>query len=86
MLKKEIEKNVREILGEYATLTKDISEIEESDYLEDYGMNSAGILRLIVAIEKKYNIVFTDESFDLRYFSTIEKIVEHVSSLINEKE
>ncbi|UJF31870.1 acyl carrier protein [Paenibacillus hexagrammi] len=46
--------------------------------IEEYGIDSMKIIRLIVLIESRFNIAFADEELVLDNFSTLQSIADKV--------
>lgn len=66
------------ITNEVIDLAYDVAEVEvlEDDNLKEYGMDSIALVSLIVEIEMKYNIIFTDDDLNPNNLTTIKNIVD----------
>jgi acyl carrier protein len=66
-------KITKEVIG----LAYDVAEVEvlEDDNLKEYGMDSIALVSLIVEIEMKYNITFSDDDLNPDNLITINNIV-----------
>ena len=67
-------KITKEVIG----LAYDVAEVEvlEDDNLKEYGMDSIALVSLIVEIEMKYNITFSDDDLNHDNLITINNIVD----------
>ncbi len=52
--------------------------IEDEEPLENYGINSVAILKILVNIEKVFPISIDDDDFDERNFVTLNAMIEFV--------
>ena len=66
------------ITKEVIDLAYDVAEVEvsEDDNLKEYGMDSIALVSLIVEIEMKYNITFTDDDLNPNNLTTVKNIVD----------
>lgn len=66
------------ITKEVIDLAYDVAEAQvlEDDNLKEYGMDSIALVSLIVEIEMKYNIIFTDDDLNPDNLITINNIVD----------
>ena len=67
-------KITKEVIG----LAYYVAEVEvlEDDNLKEYGMDSIALVSLIVEIEMKYNITFSDDDLNPDNLITINNIVD----------
>ncbi len=56
-------------------LLKDITNIDQDDELIEYGLDSLNLVKVILAIEERYNIEFSEEELEFENFSTLKKII-----------
>ncbi|ETT65429.1 hypothetical protein C173_20416 [Paenibacillus sp. FSL R7-277] len=56
-----------------------VDSIQVNDSLADYGLNSAGLLRLILAVEEQFGFQFKDEDFDSENFETLESLITYIA-------
>jgi len=61
---------------------KDISQYLEVNYFEAGFIDSLGIFELILAIERNYNIRFSEKHFQDRRFATISGLAAIISELV----
>ena len=52
-----------------------------TDLVEDLGMDSMTFVSVIIEIESKFNIIFSDDMLQIENFKTIEKIVALVQDI-----
>ncbi len=52
--------------------------IRLEDNLSSLNINSISFIRLVVEIEKEFNIEFQDDIIDVRNFSTLKSLVEFI--------
>lgn len=66
------------ITKEVIDLAYDVAEVEvsEDDNLKEYGIDSITLVSLIVEIEMKYNITFSDDDLNPNNLLTIKNIVD----------
>ena len=66
------------ITKEVIDLAYDVAEVEvsEDDNLKEYGMDSIALVSLIVEIENKYNIEFSESDLNPNKLMTIKNIVD----------
>jgi len=77
------ENDVRKILSEFKTnILVDIINLD--DNLELIGINSLLFVSLIVKIEEKFNISFTDENLLLNRTGTIRALCSQIYNLLEE--
>ncbi|MBQ2717176.1 MAG: acyl carrier protein [Clostridia bacterium] len=55
---------------------------EESSLTTDLGLNSVGILYVVIAIEEFFNIRFDDVGFN--DFSTVKSVIDYIEKKVNE--
>ncbi|WP_193774752.1 acyl carrier protein [Vallitalea guaymasensis] len=82
---KTIEQRFKDVL--ISTLEEDsaiIDNIKLEDSLVDYDMNSISFIKIVVALEKEFDIEFDDEQLNAEQFATFEDIVNNIASKINE--
>ncbi len=56
-------------------LLKDITNIDQDDELIEYGLDSLNLVKVILAIEERYNIEFSEEELEFENFSTLKRII-----------
>ncbi len=80
MDKDQVIKNLEEIILE------ELPEIGNVDFnasiVSQYGINSVSIIRIIVAVEKKFDVEFNDYELDLNAYDTFSDLVATVSEKI----
>ncbi|GAE86719.1 acyl carrier protein [Acetivibrio straminisolvens] len=54
------------------------SSIKLEDTLSSLNINSISFIRLVVELEKEFNIEFQDEIMDVSNFKTIKSLVEYI--------
>ena len=66
------------ITNEVIDLAYEVAEVEVSvdDSLKEYGMDSIALVSLIVEIEMKYNIIFSDDDLNPNNLTTVKNIVD----------
>ncbi len=81
MEKEQIEKELKELIGEVLPEIEDVSldvQIEQ-----EYGVNSISIIKLIVAAENKFGVEFTDYELALDNYSTFRNLADLLSNKID---
>ena len=69
----QIEEKVRNIIIT-GNMVNRANEIGPEDLLATFGVNSNMFIKLIVGLEKEFNIEFEDEQLDINKFRTIKNI------------
>ncbi len=77
-----VTESVRAIISE-STAVSDVPTIGEHDRLRDSGLDSMGIVSMIVAIEETYQVVFPDEMLSWDALGTIASISAIIAQLIS---
>lgn len=83
--------NKDEARAELKTLIEEVlPEIDEVDFskkiVSEYGVNSVSIIRLIVSIENKFDVSFTDYELDLDGYDTFEDLLHITAKKIEQNE
>ena len=81
MEKEQIEKELKELIGEVLPEIEDVSldvQIEQ-----EYGVNLISIIKLIVAAENKFGVEFTDYELALDNYSTFRNLADLLSNKID---
>lgn len=74
----EIENKVMDILHELLPESDNGNNIDKDEFLDEYGMSSSIILKLIIRIENEFDFRVSDDDFDEKNFETVESIVMFV--------
>ena len=80
-----INERLQKILKEYLYPELNLEELNEDDFLANYGLDSTGILKLIVKIEEEFGFEVRDEDFDNENFQTISCLKIFIKSKIEEE-
>jgi len=67
---------LRENVGECSELDN----IKPDDELSVLGINSVTFIKLVIAAEMEFGITWKDEDLNYQNFSTVNKIMEYISS------
>ena len=83
MKRTEIEDKLREILVFSLPTKKDVINncTENSNLRTDIGLNSVGLLYIVIAIEEIFNVSFENMSFDS--FKTVKDVVDYIEKASN---
>ena len=82
MEKEQVAKELAELISE---VMPELGEIDlKKDIVNEYGINSVSIIRLIVAVESRFNISFTDYELDLATYRTFEQLADVVAKKLDE--
>ena len=71
------------ILGQIEGL--DGTEISADSQLKDFNVNSISFIKIVVALEAKFDIQFEDDDLDASKFETVEDIVKYVEQEMNKQ-
>ncbi|MCR5149173.1 MAG: acyl carrier protein [Eubacterium sp.] len=83
MEKEQIEQKLADLVKEV------MPEVDEDikfnvDIEQEYGVNSVSIIKLIVAIERKFNVEFTDYELALDNYSTFGNLAELIGKKLED--
>ena len=82
MEKEQVAKELAELISE---VMPELGEIDfKKDIVNEYGINSVSIIRLIVAVESRFSISFTDYELDLASYRTFEQLADVVAKKLDE--
>lgn len=74
-IRKKLKLILQDVIEEFAI---DLSKIEDSSILSDFGMNSIYFVLFVIQIEEGFEIEFEDEYLDMDHFSTFDDIVNYI--------
>ena len=77
----ELAERVRAVLRSLAVLQADPSTLAEGDDLYDAGLRSLGAVRLLVALEREFDVELPDSALHGGAFATIGRICETIGAL-----
>ena len=82
----EIAEKLKEIIIFSLPTKKEIIEncTEESNLRTDIGLNSVGMLYIVIAIEEIFKVSFGDSSFDS--FRTVKDVIDYIEKATSEDE
>lgn len=62
---------------------KTVSKIQEHENLSNYGLTSLNGIQLLVLLEEKYNIEFSDDDLNIENYQTVCKVLKLVNNYLN---
>ncbi|MBS5934200.1 MAG: hypothetical protein KIC94_15180 [Clostridiales bacterium] len=71
---KTIKEKIRDILDHMDILSIPINDLENDDYLLNYGLRSINIVLFIKSLEQKFGFEFSDDDMILNNFKSINEI------------
>lgn len=71
---KTIKAKIRDILDQMNILSIPINDLENDDYLLNYGLRSINIVLFIKSLEQKFGFEFSDDDMILNNFKSINEI------------
>lgn len=77
-MRNEIESRLLKILRENIELEDYDGELAEDEDLLFWGINSITFIKIIVAVEKEFDIEFDEEDLDYNLFRQLDKLVNYV--------
>ncbi len=78
MVEEEIEIRIRKILSNILEGGED--NIGLNDDIRDLGLNSTGILKLIINLEEEFDFEIRDDDFDFENFQTLKKLIVYIQN------
>ena len=83
MEKEQGKKELAELISE---VMPELGEIDlKKDIVNEYGINSVSIIRLIVSVENRFEVSFTDYELDLGSYRTFEQLADVVAKKLDEE-
>jgi acyl carrier protein len=81
-----VDRQIRGILVERLFLKVDPGSIQaDAPLMETYGIDSVGLLEVVVGLEEVFGITFEeDEEFDVSQFQTVRAIADYVRGKLGE--
>ena len=76
------ENEIRQIMSRHLALSKPIETIDLDANLQDIGFNSISFIKLIVAIEARWNVEFPDDKLLVNESGTLRQLCEMVRSMV----
>ncbi|MRN57064.1 acyl carrier protein [Paenibacillus monticola] len=73
---------LKDILKRELELGEQIDQLQLEDSLSTIGLNSMSFIKLIVAIEKKFDFEFEDEDLNYQVFKTLQDVVNYIEKRI----
>ncbi len=84
MEKEALEKEFISLVGE---VMPELGEVDLSkNFITEYGVNSISIIRLIVAVEEKFEVSFTDYELSLDGYQSFSDVVTLIEKKLDDKE
>jgi acyl carrier protein len=84
-MQNDIEKRIRLIIGNYADISVPIDKIGPDDNLIDIGLNSLSYIKLIVLLEKEFDIEFNEYELNIDNYKSINAVVKTVEGYLQKK-
>ena len=84
MEKETVEKELISLIGEVMPELTDVD--LKKDFVSEYGVNSISIIRLIVAVEEKFKISFTDYELALEGYQCFGDVAALIAKKLDDKE
>jgi acyl carrier protein len=75
---------IREIVAAHARLRVDVSTLDDESDLYEAGLTSLSTVNLMLALEERFDVEFTDKMLKRRTFQTIRSLDEAISELAGE--
>lgn len=82
--------NCLDILAELENMLKPWVSVEQNiniklttNFINEYGIDSVGIMQMILAAEKKYNITINDSEIELELFTRAERLADLIRTKLN---
>ncbi len=84
MEKETVEKELISLIGEVMPELTDVD--LKKDFVSEYGVNPISIIRLIVAVEEKFEISFTDYELALEGYQCFGDVAALIAKKLDDKE
>lgn len=75
-----IESKIKRIIAGIDEITVTEEEISINESLISYGFNSIIIIKVLIAIEKEFDIVLDDDHYELDNFHDLKSLIEFVEN------
>ncbi|MHC4214876.1 MAG: acyl carrier protein [Planctomycetota bacterium] len=83
--RKEITERIVNILEPWVSDIETLGQLDDqTDFIAELGMDSVGILELILQIEKVFGIIISNDELDSRLFGRIGNFIEMIDSKLHE--
>ena len=76
---------VRQVVSDAELLARPVSGLGDTDDLFDAGLTSYGSVRLMLALEERFDVEFPDAMLTRKTFATFAAMAEAVAVLVSEK-
>ena len=76
--------SIREIVAAHARLRVDVSTLEDDADLYEAGLTSLSTVNLMLALEERFDVEFTDKMLKRRTFQSISSLAEAIAELKGE--
>jgi acyl carrier protein len=86
MMANEIELRLRELLREGVEVNKPVEEIGFDEDLTSLGLNSISFIKLVVAVEDKFGVQFSDDDLDYNILANISSIASYIRKMLDSKD
>jgi acyl carrier protein len=83
-LSNNIEALLREIVKEYVDKDIPVENLDAGIEIEKFGIDSFNYVRIVAAVETKFNIEFGDEELLNGAFKTLGEMVEYIGKMVTE--
>jgi acyl carrier protein len=76
-----MESDIRDVLEETGRLSKPLSEIGNNDDLYDAGLSSLATVNVMLGLEEKFDVEFTDDLLARETFQSIDRLMKIIMGL-----
>ena len=73
-----IEDKLRKIFESCGFLSKPVDEIDIREDLSECGLNSVNLIKVIITIEDKFSMKFSDEDIIFDHFKCLKDLIEYI--------
>ena len=79
----DVKSTVVQIIGRLAEIDNINELIEGNDSLDGFAINSVNFIRVVVELEKTFDIEFEDDALEFTKFDTLQSLCDYIECKIN---
>ncbi len=79
-------RNVKEVISKHVDIVVDIDKMGDDVRLDEIGVNSINLIRMIIELETYYDVEFDVDMLGVSNFEIVGNFVNYVANLVEKKE